>query len=466
MTQAELTDPIVWVARVILEAATPLHIGSGRGDEVSDADVVRDVNGLPTIPGTSLTGVLRQAYEARRGIARHENELFGYQSGKEGSGSRLWVSFGRLLDGEGKVVEGLRDEGLSDDEVLAAAREGVVRDHVRLTADGVADVTGRGKFDERLVPVGARFLVELTLTGDERHAEDFEFLVGLLGDDLRVGGHTRRGLGCMTATGVQRRRFDLRKAADVEDYERLSPRLVLDDVLGALAPPPRPECATKDEARAGLTLVPQSPWGVGGVAQDEEADITLLSEPRIQWDSQQRGRVVEDYVLPASSLKGAIAHRVAFHDNVLRKRFAGAEGDAAPTTGEDNPSVSALFGEIKADDRGSPGRVFLSDIRLPRDETESHVITHNGIDRFTGGTRCGVLFQERVLPKGISLETHLVVRPTQDTDPTALEALKRTLRDLERGWLQVGHGYGRGNGWFKGTLEWTAGQDWLEGGEA
>ena len=47
------------LARVIIEAKTPIAVGSGEKDVITDALVATDVNGLPYIPGTALAGVVR-----------------------------------------------------------------------------------------------------------------------------------------------------------------------------------------------------------------------------------------------------------------------------------------------------------------------------------------------------------------------------------------------------------------------
>ena len=51
------------IARIVIEAATPMKIGSGRSSVKTDAVIARDVNGLPYIPGTTLTGLMRHAME-------------------------------------------------------------------------------------------------------------------------------------------------------------------------------------------------------------------------------------------------------------------------------------------------------------------------------------------------------------------------------------------------------------------
>ena len=48
-----------FLAKVIIEAETPLAIGSGQSTIMTDSPVIRDVNGLPYIPGSTIAGVIR-----------------------------------------------------------------------------------------------------------------------------------------------------------------------------------------------------------------------------------------------------------------------------------------------------------------------------------------------------------------------------------------------------------------------
>ena len=48
-----------FLARFVIEAKTPLAVGSGEKDITTDALVATDVNGLPYIPGTAIAGVVR-----------------------------------------------------------------------------------------------------------------------------------------------------------------------------------------------------------------------------------------------------------------------------------------------------------------------------------------------------------------------------------------------------------------------
>ena len=47
------------VARVVIEAATPLSISSGANNVMTDDLILTDVNGLPYIPGSTICGVIR-----------------------------------------------------------------------------------------------------------------------------------------------------------------------------------------------------------------------------------------------------------------------------------------------------------------------------------------------------------------------------------------------------------------------
>jgi len=57
MSQSVLERCHCRLLRLVLESVTPLSIGTGRGNGVFDNLLVRDPNGLPGIPGTSLAGV-------------------------------------------------------------------------------------------------------------------------------------------------------------------------------------------------------------------------------------------------------------------------------------------------------------------------------------------------------------------------------------------------------------------------
>lgn len=73
-----MSYPYRYLARVVIEAETPIVIGCGEKNGLTDSLVQKDVNGLPYIPASSIAGCLRHAVAPIVGIEQ-ENALFGYQ---------------------------------------------------------------------------------------------------------------------------------------------------------------------------------------------------------------------------------------------------------------------------------------------------------------------------------------------------------------------------------------------------
>lgn len=467
-------DRHIRVARAVVEAVSPLHIGSGRGDEISDADVVRDMNGLPTIPGSSLTGVLRQMFRDVAGRSEREQKVFGHQSGDDGHGSRLTVSFGLVLGGDGRPVEGLLSGERRDDPVLEALspRRTPLRRHVRIDHRGVADAAGHGLFDERLVPAGCRFLLELGLVGDgPEYDADFETILGFLAAGFRLGGHTRRGLGLMRLVRLEGRRFDLMNPADRTAFAKV-PVSLAEEARGLATLAIRPTAAACPRVR--LRFRPRTPWAIGcdgPWGPQDTADVTAYREGWIRWNGESAEVGPERVVVPATAIKGVLAHRVAWHDHVLAMAERSDREAALKLVGHDNESVAALFGAAPDGGDGDPataGIVLLADAVVDPTPTfaATDLLHHSGIDRFTGGVRSGVLFSERLLRPGTEFETTLEIDRRRTVPARAKEALRRALEDLAKGRWQLGCGYGRGHGWVDGSVEWLSGADWLQGTDA
>lgn len=490
------------VARITLEFLSPVHIGTGRGDEIADAVFAANADGLPVLPGASIAGVLRHAWaEAHGEDSRDEhkvtatNHAFGYQLRSKGddraggAAANIEVSFGHPHNANDRPVPfwGGKNDG---DPVLAALREGIDRDHVRIDAHGVAD--GRGKFDRRVVPAGARFTFELFV--HEGAGPTVAQLLGLLAG-VRLGAHTRSGLGKFKVVQALARDFDLTKAKDFDDFSRLDPDLhepLPAGLLGRCDPEP-----PKDGPRvtATIRIEPESWWMFGGgtpTRQDhrrkgkgkgDEArrlDRVNVHEPQITW-ANGRGTVTtgehEPDVAPASGLKGALRHRVAFHARrkagewARSDRLLGEPGEPPRLPPPDEePTVQRLFGAIaKSKDagtqKGRTGRLVLDDGVITGDK--AGVLDHVSLDRFTQGTVAGLLFDEG--PRfGGTLEFQLTVDTRDRRDPVTPDdrfALRAALEDLVTGRLAFGAASSRGLGVARsGTVTWSDGGKWIAGG--
>lgn len=462
-------------ARVVLEALSPVSLASGHDDDVFDTALACDANGLPVLPATALAGVLRASWRTHFGA--DPVALFGStaRSHDAGRASRVRLSFGHLHDASDTPVDGLvhERERLFADPLLAPLLTDAPpqREHVALDHRGVA--RERGKFDRTGVGVGHRFSFDLGLdapAGDAAHA-DWQRLLGLLGSPgFRLGGATRRGYGALKVVRLAAACFDLRTADGRERYAALPARLDLPaPMLQAIELPPVPAPDTWQCIR--IELVPEDFWrsGQGGHSFSRAArtpDALPWSERRVQW-RKGRGALAREpeVVLPASGIKGALAHRLAFHDRRLAGRFA----DDAADFDQPSAAVEALFGSVKTKVDGRAGEVLIDDLRLRVDDGAVIALQHNSIDRFTGGARDGALYAEEVVaaaPPALELQLRASAFDALDEDSRRRirQALAATLRDLCEGRLALGAAQAKGHGYFSGRI--TAMPDWLknEGG--
>lgn len=500
---------ILHVARVTIKAVEPLSATTGASDPLYDTLLVRDANGLPMILGTSIAGVLRHLYHRSEGRDA-ANALFGLDAAEirqrarradrgetraepaEYEASALHVSASILHDQTDRPVAPrlANPAAIRQDPVLshALADAPVERDHVRLSHRGVADAEGFGKFTRAAVAVGNRFTFELALWSavkpDPRWTRIRE-LVG--GRGLRLGGGTRRGYGGVTVIDWRERVFDLTDRADAQayrthgraegdarwaDFSSLNGSADHGDgaVVATL------ELAAEDFFRFGAGAHALS----GG--DGKPADLLPVSEPVIDWEVDRNGKskgfvTQRRATVPGSAVKGALAHRVAFHHDRLTGRFFDPEASDAA---EENDAVTALFGTVRDSDDGRPtghaGRVIVAaeltdpPISGAQDNRRLGIITHNGIDRFSGGTRHGVLYGEELLFE-VPLTVTVTILPPAGAAPVPLaarQALHLALADLAEGRLALGAGGSKGHGYFgaRDGVAWSDGGAWVEGREA
>lgn len=500
--------PVLYLARIVLETTTALSISSGSREAAFDTLLVRDANGLPVIPGTSLAGVLRSLFTDAPDTPDCET-VFGYAEGNEGWPSRVHVSWGAIHDAQDKPVErrllGEDAKCLAKDPLLRSVTQEspVTRDHIRIHHRGAGD--DKGKFDRTALHSGHRFSVEIMFwsKGDHcseavRDRDTWKTLLNLFAHPgFRLGGHTRRGLGAVKVVRAHQARFVLYDADDYLRYCAL-PNSLVD--TGGLAETPI-GALNQDWITCALDLEPDEGWrfGQGNIPlfqEGKEADLLPVTESRVYWNNGRGELGPPRILIPASGIKGPLAHRVAFHFDCLTENWTTAErcrldrdsGEAPPL----HPAVAAMFGYAKRkgknastdpqqpatdaaeneQDRGRAGGLYLDDVYLDRGlapDREIHRQWHNGIDRFTGGVRRHVLYGEeliwrntlrltlRVDPRFIELER------VPGNIQTCKDALRLALEDLCQGRLAIGGGSGKGHGYCKGSLEWSDDGKWIGG---
>lgn len=445
-----------FLARFVIEAKTPLAVGSGEKDITTDALVATDVNGLPYIPGTAIAGVVRSMIgeEAAK-------TFFGYQvpnKKKDGKGSEIIFTEAKILNSKGEVVDGLNIEAIDKDSLLKEYKELPIRQHARISEKGVTEKGG--KFDEQVVFAGTRFCFELEMVSDGNNYSDFESVLSQINNKtFRIGSGTRCGFGEIEVVEMQRAKLDLSKPKDLDLYlEKLSD-LSKDWNGWQRDENIEKETLSSDWVEYKLSLQPEDFFLFGSGFGDSEVDMTPVKARKVVWEDGI-GRLSNKMVLiPATSVKGALSHRVAFHWNKLNEYYT---GNPEAKVGKDNFAVKTLFGsEGEKNGEGQfRGNVIFSDI-IENRTVEDKILNHVAIDRFTGGAIDGALFSEKttyVKEKDKPFEMTILVKNVMlskkdKKNVTVGEALEVALQDICKGMLPLGGGVNRGNGIFSGTLK-------------
>lgn len=443
-----MSDTIIYdkrlLAHIVLEAETPLVISSGGKTALTDSAILKDINGYPYIPGSTIAGILRHCLGEEKA-----KDFFGLKDKKTTKGSKIIFSEGKIVGLDGKVLDGI----VNGDTIFASRFQRLPkRNHVRLTSKGVAKDTG--KFDEEVIYKGTRFAfdIEMVASGNEEQEPIFNDVLNELGNDtFRIGGGSRSGFGKIRVIEIKKKNLDLRQSSQLNEYLMMSSALNsnYDDW---------DSYTSTSHASAGwikydLTLTPVDFFSFGSGLGDNEVDATPVKESFIKWENGRGSFKDNALLIPATSLKGVLAHRVAFHYNVKHKVFAMPTPmeDFKEHTTDKNPAVRELFGYQDANEGQKCGACLFSDIIGEFNEKEK-VFNHVKIDRFTSGAMDGALFSEKVIDgtdSHLHFKTSILIRkPGIDSKDfnEAIDCLEKALSDIDSGTLPLGGASGRGHG--------------------
>lgn len=492
-----------------LRAVSPLHVGSGFSAPGLDRTVAVDGLGRPVVPGTALTGVLREALAddllARAGhdhaaCERLTARLFGDESS---NGASAVVIDDAVL---------IRDTHID-------VRDGVGIDRVRSTA-----APGHLYNREVLAP-GSTFEVRLRVDeqpGDDgnrpsRHSDESDavWLVQAIADRLslgiRVGAEVTRGLG-----SVAGEELTIMASTELDTKSGMLRLLRGQSTAVDWTPPTDPK---RRIPSFGLEIrvrwQPASPVMVG-VSAEGAADRIPATSTRIRADGSEEARLV----MHGSGIKGALRARAEY---ILRTLLTAPDvepaggvrsrGNLLDDSSDDRlPEALWLFGRPRPRDEetattaSSPGRAALQvadclsattldaehwqavrlalDAQHPPAQTQGAtpqqkrrqakalrsaerqalgdrldslgfesmrfiLSDHVAVDRWTGGAAEGRLFcvvePHAVIWEPLTLTLDLS-RARNNHPERALLLLLFVLRDLQDGWIPLGGGTRQGLG--------------------
>ena len=431
----ELTIPV--------ELTSELHIGGV--DEVPERDgkgtVIRFCrNGLkePTIPGRSIRGAVRAAYD----VARQALEDAGDPATQDGGvfSKASWVSL--WGDDSADTGKSLLDRRLRRDDSLPIRQSALTFHAVsfpqykdsgpgesplpRRHGVGIDRTTGAASdgalYEHEFLPRGTRFTIRITAEGRDNEpmgrdqsdgipgpasSESVKKLLEVIVDILKsgavcLGGRTGSGQGTIQVIEPKLRRTGkttdagaLTAPADVLDA------LIGEDEEGTPIPLELGGWSLQEPARIRITW-----WSPTGIFVAEDQELTdrrkeeaqkknpeangvtePLRDPSVDWDEAQ-------LLIPGTSIRGALRSRAS---RIARTILAARDELSTSTSHDLHEQIAAepnlvryMFGSTEY-----RGAVTVHDC-LSTERGKRIEVTHNVIDRWTGGVIDGGLFTEAV----------------------------------------------------------------------
>lgn len=388
---------------VRIQFISPVSISSGE-NEWTDADVLRDFDGNPFIPGSSLAGAMR-AYLNKK---KTQPCLMGYSGAfSEGKMSSLYISD---LNFDEKTVAGVRD-GVKLNEKKVSVTE--------------------GKYDREVLEAGSKghFYMELAVRqkDDEEQMEEELATVfrGINEGEIRLGGKKTRGFGKFAVVSLAVRTFDKNnyleyaKAYREDAWEKRQDEL--DKWLQGCAFQKRMiHVEVPLRLKGGISVRQYA-------ARKNEPDFTQLMDHGVP-------------VIPGSSFAGAIRHRI---QEILGEITAnGAKLPIAVQALLDN-----AFGYVEGNG-ACVSNIIIDEAEI--EEARPLTIVRTGISRFEAAVRDGALYKERTYVDG-RLKLRAAVRIQKNPEDTRwmLGILLLALKDLQNGFLSVGGQTAVGRGVFE-----------------
>lgn len=354
ISNTKLTGKIIVEGK--LRNQTPLIIGS-RVNERADIQIIRNSEGFPIIPGTSIAGVIGGLI--RRYMVINSNFLFAADLIKIWGSDWLTGSNsdGTKIDSSQSLIH-FHDAIAESSNV--SLRDGICIDPKR----GIAK--DKSKFNYEIVEKGTlfSFKIEFSLIRDLEDKIKTLFLVilhSLKDDQLQFGAKTRNGFGIVRLLDESINYYDFNKRSHFISWlkQRESPDPFSIEQIQQLNKFFRIE--GQFEIIDSLIVKSYS----GNIS---DADSVQLANEH-------------DFVIPSSSLKGIIRSRM---EKILKTLDISRSEEY----------INDIFGIEESDKKkGKAGSIIVHESYISKDEVDLNTQTRISVDRFTGGTLTGALYE-------------------------------------------------------------------------
>ena len=408
-----------YVLKGTVKLESPLLIGGGEGNAFIDINILKDSNGNPLIPGTSLAGVLLSM-----------------------CGEKYKIFFGKMSKEKKKSSQDTQSM-LSIDDISLKDCKITVRDGVKINRNtGVAE--DKSKFDYEAVERGAKGNFKMTLSLRERfkneNSDEFiKALAAMLRHGIFLGAHTTKGFGKICAEQISLDVYDYSKPEDVKAWlqDKPCPSKIIDGQTNSQAGIEENCFSVEADFVLNSSLIVRTSR-YDETYSDVYVDLEKIAAVQLLSNG--------DYVIPGSSIRGVICQRA---EEILK---------ACGSKNYEN-ALKSLFGFASENQKekeytGKKSRLVVEECYISRSNGSVKPCkqTRNKIDRFTGGTIEGALFEEIPIwnKKGSSqpyIKLRFMIKICQ---PWEAGLMMFVLKDLWESDLAVGGEKSIGRGTLKG----------------
>jgi CRISPR/Cas system CSM-associated protein Csm3 (group 7 of RAMP superfamily) len=414
----------VIVIKGILENVSPFVIGTGKGD-IIDIEIIKDENGNPYIPATSFVGAVR--HFIKRNYKEGDKNAWEYFWGSEtnenkGTQSHFIVSDLRLRNDEDTNLIAVRD-GVAIDEKMGIAKEKAKYDYEIVNKDLEFELKAEIKIREGFKDKKSGILKILKTIITELKAGNVYF-----------GAFTTKGFGRFNLKDVSVLKFDfpddglkyLKYLKDLKDGHFQENNLDLNKLdlnkFDMLPPCNNNDCNITADFSIKSSLI------ISSYTTDPE----YPDKVHIKYNGKN--------VLTGTSLKGAVRSRAFRIVNTL-----------CNSNQEENEDLKILFGWADTENREKTkykSRVIINESIIENDDVIEKEQARIKIDRFTGGTIPGALFQSKPLwHNNENIRLKIKIKEAQEWE---VGLLLLVLKDLWNEDLPIGGEKNIGRGVLRG----------------
>lgn len=398
---------------ITAECVTPLHIGNEVGSK--EEVLIHPVDDKPFVQASSIAGAFRSYYE-NYGKKENAKNLFGGMDEENADTelieSRIRFEDGKFVEKSGGVYMELRPH-VSIDPETGSGSSSIVKGSL---------IKAGHIFNSEYIGAGAKIQFAFYVYGAENEQEVEKILKAFHAGEILLGGQKSNGCGVCKIEKALQKHFNMKDPSDRKLWlkEDALEETEYDNITDHLS-------GADLEAYAYEFIVDATTEGkmlIKAIAVEDYGDGAS--------DAVNIKNARKEYVIPGSSLKGAVRNHMEqiaerLHQKTVIKDTFGSAGN-----GEDlGQSGNIIFRDTIIGDKEDNDRM-PNDYRIH-------------IDKFTGGVMNGSLFSEKATAGNVKL--HILVKDCNHPEKTSA-LLILALRDLALGMYNLGSGYSIGRGFL------------------